>query len=78
SDFRKKYRINSSTAQSIRRSYHQFESSGYPCKEKSGGRPGGTAENVERVRDTFLRSPRISTVFASRELGIPQTTVGEC
>ncbi|GBO03785.1 hypothetical protein AVEN_220072-1 [Araneus ventricosus] len=34
-----------------------------------------SAENVERVRDTFLRSPKKSTVCTSRELGIPQLTV---
>jgi hypothetical protein len=32
-------------------------------------------ETVERVRQSFVRSPQKSTVTASRELGVPQKTV---
>ncbi|GBN83627.1 hypothetical protein AVEN_245425-1 [Araneus ventricosus] len=74
-EFRKKYRINPPTVQSIRRWYHQCGNSGCLCKGKSGGRPGISSENAERVRGTFLRSPKKSTVCASRELDTPHPAV---
>ena len=45
------------------------------CKRKSTGRPFVTEEQVEQVRQAFVRSPRKTTVKGSRELGIPQPTV---
>ena len=45
------------------------------CKGKSSGRPPVSEETVERVRETFTRSPRKSTTLASLELQMPQQTV---
>ncbi|GFT76980.1 DUF4817 domain-containing protein [Trichonephila clavipes] len=60
---------------SIRRLYHQFETTGYLCKWKSTRRPRLSEESVARVRDCFLRSPRKSVRRTSRELAMPMTTV---
>ena len=48
---------------------------GCPCKGRNSGRPRVSEENVRRIQESFERSPRKSTRRASRELGIPQTTV---
>ena len=45
------------------------------CKGKSSGRPRVSEENVRRIQESFECSPRKSTRRASRELGIPQSTV---
>ena len=45
------------------------------CEGKSSGRPPLSEETVERVRETFTRSPRKSTTRASLELQMPQQTV---
>lgn len=74
-DFRRHYGIDAPTAQSIRRWYKQFEETGCLCKGKSTGRPRVSDDNVERIRESFQRSPCKSTNRASRELEIPQTTV---
>jgi len=60
---------------SIRRWYAQFQETGCACKRKSTGRPSVTEEQVEQVRQAFIRSPRKSTVRGSTELGIPQPGV---
>ena len=60
---------------SICRWNHQFEQTGYLCKDKSSGRPRVSEKNVRRIQESFELSPRKSTHRASRELGIPQTTV---
>jgi len=60
---------------SIRMWYTQFQVTGCVCKRKSSGRPSVTEEQMEQVRQAFLRSPRKSTVRGNRELGIPQPTV---
>jgi hypothetical protein len=39
------------------------------------GRPSVTEETVERVRESFIRSPRKSMSRASRELQVPESTV---
>lgn len=59
----------------IRRWYHQFEDTGCLCKGKSTGRPKVSEETVERVRESFTRSPKKSVRKASRELVIPPSTV---
>ena len=75
-EFWRKYHTNNApTSQSIRRWYNQFQVTGCLCKHKGPGQPGVSSETVERVRETFLRSPKKSTVRASRELGIPQSTI---
>ena len=45
------------------------------CEGKSSGRPPLSEETVERVRETFTRSPRKSTTRASLELQMPQQTL---
>ncbi|PNF28323.1 hypothetical protein B7P43_G03472, partial [Cryptotermes secundus] len=53
----------------------QFKDTGCLCKRSSTGRPNVPDETVERVRESFVRSPQKSTVRASRELGLPQQIV---
>jgi len=74
-DFRRRYGIDAPTTQSIRQWYKQFEETGCLCKGKSTGWPRVSDDNVERIRESFVGSPRKSTNRASRELQIPQTTV---
>ena len=47
------------------------------CHQGKGraGRPSVTEETVDRVHETFTRSPRKSVRRASRELKIPEPTV---
>ena len=58
----------------IRRNYHRsaltskFQETGYLSKDKNPGQPSVSAENVERVQETFLCNPK---VYASREFGLP-------
>jgi len=53
----------------------KFRQSGCLCAAKRTGRPGPSAETVEPVRETFVRSPQKSTHRASRELQMPQSSV---
>ena len=53
----------------------KFQQSGCLCDAKRTGRPGPSAETVERVRETFVRSPQKSTHRASREMQMPQSSV---
>ncbi|PSN49713.1 hypothetical protein C0J52_16348, partial [Blattella germanica] len=45
------------------------------CKGKIVGRPRVSEENVQRVRDAFVRSPKKSVRKDSRELAMPVMTV---
>ena len=73
--FRTKFHKEPPSANTIRRWYQQFLTTGCLCKGKSTGRPAVSEETVERVRMSFTRSPQKSTSRASRELNIPQQTV---
>ena len=73
--FRREYGHEPPCKQSILRWYRQFKDTGCLCKGKSTGRPTVPDETVERVRESFVRSPQKSTARGSRELGIPQQTV---
>ena len=53
----------------------KFQQSGCLCAAKRSGRPGPSAETVERVREAFVRSPQKSTTRASRELQMSQSSV---
>ena len=53
----------------------KFQQSGCLCAAKRRGWPGPSAETVERVRETFVRSPQKSTNRASRELQMSQSSV---
>lgn len=73
--FRNKYRKQGPSDKTIHVWYRKFKETGCLCDRKRSGRPGPYAETVDRVRETFLRSPTKSTASASRELGISQPTV---
>ena len=63
------------TKQSVYDWSKKFQEIGCLCKDKSSGRPPVSEEMVERVCETFTRSPRKSTTRASLELQMPQQTV---
>ncbi|GBM58917.1 hypothetical protein AVEN_80717-1 [Araneus ventricosus] len=73
--FRQRYNQEPPNANNIRRWHRMFEETGCLCKGKTSGRPRVSAENVERFRRTYERSPRKSTYEGSRELQMPQKTV---
>ena len=62
------YRTEPPTDKTIREWYMKFQQSGSLCAAKRRGRPGPSAETVERVRETFVRSSQKSKNRASREL----------
>jgi hypothetical protein len=53
----------------------QFKEKGSVVKQKSSCRPGTWEENVERVRQSRVRSPKNSIAHQILELGIPKTTI---
>jgi len=69
------YHTEPHTDKTIREWYMKFQQSGCLCAAKRTGRPGPSAETVERVRETFARSPQKSTTRASRELQTSQSSV---
>ena len=73
--FRTMYHTEPPTDKTIREWYRKFQQSGCLCPAKRTGRPELSKETVERVRETFLRSPQKSTHRASRELQMPQSSV---
>lgn len=75
--FRRQFGRRGPPETSIRRWYEQFRYRGCICHQGKGraGRPSVTEETVDRVRETFTRSPRKSVRRASRELKIPEPTV---
>ena len=74
--FRRQFGRLGPSETSIRRWYEQFPYRGCICHQGKGraGRPSVTEETVDRVRETFTRSPRKSVRRASRELKIPEPT----
>ena len=52
-----------------------FIETGCLCKQKSSGRPLAAEDDVERVRASFLQSPRKSTGTTTKELSMLKTTV---
>jgi hypothetical protein len=59
----------------IRAWYKQFTETGCLCKQKSSGFPLTAEDDVERVRASFLHSPKKSTRTAATELLMSKTTV---
>jgi hypothetical protein len=53
----------------------QRTETGCLCKQKSSGRPLTAEDDVERVRVSFLHSPKKSTGTAAKELSMSKTTV---
>jgi len=73
--FRIMYHTELLTYKTIREWYMKFQQSGCLCAEKRTGRPGPSAETVERVRETFVRNTQKSKTRASRELQMSQSSV---
>ena len=69
------YQTEPPTGKKIHEWYMKFQHSGCLCAAKRTGRPGPSAETVESVRETFVRSPQKSTTRASRELQMSQSSV---
>ena len=65
--FRPQFKTNLPSPNRIRRWYQQFQTTGYLCKGKSAGRPRVSEEGVERVSQSFLRSPKKSVRRASHK-----------
>jgi hypothetical protein len=63
------------TDKTIRAWYKQFTETGCLCKQKSSGRPLTAEDDAERVRASFLHSPKKSTGTATKELSMSKTTV---
>jgi DNA-binding transcriptional regulator YhcF (GntR family) len=62
------------TDKTIRAWYKQFTETGCVSKQKSSGRPITAEDDVERVRASFLHSPKKSLATA-KELSMSKTTV---
>jgi hypothetical protein len=73
--FRTKYHTEPPTDKTIREWYRKFEGTGLLCSAKRTGRPGSSRETVDRVGESFTRSPQKSTRRASRELKMSHVTV---
>jgi len=74
-EFRTRFTKEPPAKNSTRSWYEKFHRTGCLCKGKLPGRPSTSEATLERIREPFQRSPQKSTARASRELGIPQTTV---
>jgi hypothetical protein len=73
--FRAKYGKDPPTDKIIRAWYQQFTETGCLCKQKSSGHPLTAEDDVERVRASFLHSPKKSTGTAAKELSMSKITV---
>jgi hypothetical protein len=72
--FRAKYAKDPPTDKTSRAWYKQFTETGCLCKQKSSGRPLTAEDDDERVRASFLHSPKKSTGTATKELSMSKTT----
>ena len=63
--FRAKYAKEQPTDKTIRAWYKQSTVTGCLCKQKSSGRPLTPEDDAERVRSSFLHSPKKSTNISS-------------
>jgi hypothetical protein len=66
--FPAKYVEDPPTDKTIRAWYKQFTETGYLCKQKSSGRPLTAEDDVERVRASFLHSPKKSLVAKKKKV----------
>jgi len=57
---------NPPTDKTVRAWYKQFTETGCLCKQKSSGSPLTAEDDVERVRTSFLHSPKKSTELRLR------------
>jgi len=58
--FRIMYHTEPPTDKTIREWYMKFQQRGCLCAAKRSGRPGPSAETVERVQEAFVRSPHVT------------------
>ena len=77
--FKLKFNVDPPTNKSILKWHRNLIERGCICDQRKGlsGRPSVSEQVVDRVRESFLRSPRKSTRRASRELKVPQNTVSK-
>jgi hypothetical protein len=73
--FRTKYHTEPRTDKTIREWYGKLEETGCLYAAKRTGRPGPSLETVDRVRESFTRSPKESTRRSSRELEMSHVNV---
>ena len=73
--FPAKYAKDPPTDETIRAWHKQFTETGCLCKQKSSGHPLTAEDNTERVRASFLHSPKKSTGTAAKRLSMSKTTV---
>jgi len=68
--FKLKFNVDPPANKSILKWHRNFTERGCICDQRKGhsGRPSVSEQVVDRVRESFLRSPRKSTRRASREL----------
>jgi len=74
-EFRARFSKDAPCRNDITKWYREFVETGCLCKGKIPGRPRVSDDNIERVLEVFLRSPRKSVARASRELDMPKMTV---
>jgi hypothetical protein len=74
-EFRKQFQSGSPCKTNILRWYRKLQEKGCICKGKSPGRPRMSEKNVNRIKESYARSPRKSLSRGSRQLGISQTTL---
>jgi hypothetical protein len=72
---RAEYTKDPPTGKTIRAWYTQFTETGCMCKQKLCGRPLTDEDDVERVRVSFLHSPKKSTETAANELSMSKTII---
>ncbi|GBN32805.1 hypothetical protein AVEN_8349-1 [Araneus ventricosus] len=73
--FRTTYKKDPPSDNSIRRWLTQFQEIGSVLHRKGAGRPSTSQENVDRIQETFTRSPQKSTRQAAVQLHMPHTTI---
>ena len=63
------------SAPMIKKWHEKFINSGCLCKGKRSGRPSISEDDVDKIRDVYLSSPKTSTRRVSQRLQMPQTTI---
>jgi len=71
--FKRKFNVDPPTNKSILKWHRNFVERGWICDQRKGhsGQPSVSEQVVDRVRESFLHSPRKSMRRASRELKVP-------
>ena len=77
--FKLTFIVDPPTNKFILKWHKNFIERGCICDQRKGhsGRPSVSEQVVDRIRESFLRSPRKSTRRASRELKVPQSAVSK-